>query len=176
MSDIVEQKNERLTKFALALIANDMDAELAARAVGIKKNISKWASQAIKTTIVEDIVMKYRMHAMVELGVSIPDLVRKYAQIASAEVTDYFDDDGNILPMKDWKNKQAVFSYSTRIGRFGREVKITMHPKIKALEALSQHIGFFTAHNASKTPMVVNLKELKIEDLKQVINILNLEK
>ncbi len=166
---ITKAREEKLTKFALALIGNNMKLGAAAKAVGIKRHAARWANYAMKSDIVNEVLMEYRIKAIREFGVTPMDLIKKHAEIVSAQITDYYNENGDVLPMKDWKNPQAVYAYHKKPTRFGIETKITLFSKPKSLEALGQHINFYSSHETAKKPIMINLENLNVEEMKAII-------
>jgi len=105
-----------------------------------------------------------------EARVSVRRIVEEFAKIAFSDITDYIDYDGETLTVKDLiqvKNPEVIKSLKVKtleVGgeRYGQEVTIELHDKIKGLEALAKHLKMFSDGPASAPPSVLNAETVNL--------------
>jgi phage terminase small subunit len=91
---------------------------------------------------------------MARLGVTTDRVIAERAAIAFFDPRTIFDDDGSILPIKEWPDNAAAALASMDIEEAtevrGLVRKIRLNPKGPELDALMKHLGLFEADNKQK--------------------------
>lgn len=73
-------------------------------------------------------------------------MISRLARIATADIREAYDDDGNLLPIKEIPDHlaAAIDGLDIEDGEYGRKVKLRLSPRQKALENLARHLKLLT--------------------------------
>lgn len=90
---------------------------------------------------------------LAKMDISAEKVLREYDIIASGDLRDFYDEAGNLKPMKDWtaemgKRVAAIETVIKNVaagdGQTDTIHKIKLWPKDRALEGLAKHLGLLT--------------------------------
>jgi len=101
-------------------------------------------------------------------GINKESILNEYRKIAFSDVRKILTIDGGLRSIDDLDDDTAgaiagieSFDEVSRDGeRLGTNRKIKLHDKLRALEALSKHLGLFEKDNSQSAPIVNNIINL----------------
>ncbi len=91
-------------------------------------------------------------------------LTQEYARIAFADFRQFFNEDGNIIPIKDLSDDAAAVLAGVDVQMIGNgdDVsyvrKFKTWDKLKALNDLAKHLGFFREDNEQTKPSFIGIQ------------------
>ncbi len=127
------------------------------------------ASENLLKPYIQDFIAKIAKDRNERVKVSADRVLKEYMKLAFSDLSDFFDENGNFKDIHDI-DKEAIAALSgidveqlfegrgDQREHIGSLAKIKTYDKLRALEALSKHVGLFAADNAqSKSEVIVNL-------------------
>lgn len=163
----------------------DLNATQAAIRAGYSEDsASVEGSRLLTNAKVQNYVQHIKDQRSKRLEITADRIAAELSKIAFSDVRNIFGPDGQLIPIKQIDDETAgaissVKSYENKVSDqedgeqvvqgINREVK--MHDKMKALELLGKHMGFFERDNDQKKP-VINTG-LQPDELSQVLDKIN---
>lgn len=148
--------NKRHQQFIAEYLANGMNATQAYVKVYKAKNVQSagvCAHNLLKNLKVAGHIGETVAKQVEATGISAEKVLREYDIIASGDLRDFYDEAGNLKPMKDWtaemgKRVAAIETVIKNVaagdGQTDTIHKIKLWPKDRALEGLAKHLGLLT--------------------------------
>jgi len=137
----------------------DINGKAAALRAGYSaKNAASQASQLLKKPQVQQYLADKRAAMSEELNIAAKEILQEYARIAFFDIRTMFDDNKQLIPLSDLPTNTsaavaAMDVYEKYVGhgderiQAGRVVKVHLHSKLAALDALAKHLGLFDKDN-----------------------------
>lgn len=143
---------------------------IACRLAGFEAaNHTNKANRLLKKRRIQDAVTAFRAYALKDLNLDAADITRAFAAIAFADISDYYDEHGEILSPKDMPNPAAVQEITTIIKPDGTKThKIKLASKIDAAKELAKAVGYYEGHEKAKRPININMSGLSVEELRKL--------
>jgi phage terminase small subunit len=134
---------KRLTEKQLALVNALLTAEkISIEAAGVKAGFSpKTAAQIASRALALPHVAAYYQAELAKraerTGIDADYVLQRLASIDAMDVGDIYDDDGKLLPIKQWPAlwRQMVKEVDMKTG------KVKLQDKLKTLELIGKHVG-----------------------------------
>lgn len=163
--------------FVREMIRGDCEPPEAARRAGYLPTVATWAaSQLAQRVDVQDMIRTGRaqVHQVIaqETGVRLADLVRLLGQMATFDIADLYDTDGNLKPLDEIPAHariaiESIDSEEVYEGR-GRDrtqvatvKKVRMAKRNEAIDKLMRHLGGYELdHRQQLEPLTQLLGEL----------------
>ncbi len=145
------------------LSGNATEAYRKAYATGKMKptTINRNAKANLDNNKISTRIMQLRAAMAKRAEIDQDRLTQEYARIAFADFRQYFDEDGNIIPIKDLSDDAAAVLAGVDVQMVGigddtsHDKKFKTWNKLKALNDLAKHLGFFKEDNEQGLPSVV---------------------
>lgn len=128
----------------------DLNATQAAIRAGYsKRNADGIASQLMAKTQVKDAIDSARAERSQETKIDAAWVLKRLAAEAEADVADLYDDNGHLLPVKEWPliwRQGLVQGIDIEVLRadgepIGEVKKVRMSDRVRRLELIGKHIG-----------------------------------
>jgi len=117
-----------------------LNAEQAGREVGYAKT---YAQQLLAKPHIRDAI-KTRQAAAFEGSAITPErVIEEIAAIALVDITEIYDDHGNIMELRSWPKAARRAVSDIRFDKEGNVRGVAMNAKIRALEQLGKHFKLF---------------------------------
>ncbi len=138
-----------------------------------EKTAVSQACQMLQDPEVAEYLQNLREEEAERNGVSRERLLQEYKKIAFSDVRELYNTDGGLHNVKqiDDETAGAISSikskevYNNEGNKVGDIIEVKTHDKIRALDAIGKHIGFFAVDNSQKNPII----ELTTEEKRQRI-------
>ena len=128
----------------------DLNATQAAIRAGYsEKSAPDIAAQLLGKTHIKAAILEARKERSDATGINAAWLLKRLADEATADVADLYDDEGNLLPVKDWPLiwRQGLVAgidievISADGVEIGKVKKLRVSDRVKRLELIGKHIG-----------------------------------
>lgn len=132
----------------------DLNGTAAAiRAGYAKSGASVEGARLLANAKVNRLIDEKRAERSAKTGIDAAWLLKRLAEEAEADVADLYDDDGNLLPVKQWPkiwrqglvagmDVEALFEGSgADREHVGNIIKVKLSDRVKRLELIGKHIG-----------------------------------
>lgn len=130
--------------------AVDLNATQAAIRAGFsEKSAHHIGAQLLAKTHIKSAILEVRKERSDATGINAAWLLKRLADEATADVADLYDDEGNLLPVKDWPLiwRQGLVAgidievISADGVEIGKVKKLRVSDRVKRLELIGKHIG-----------------------------------
>lgn|SRR5574343_979281 len=161
LARVANRKHRRFVEEFLV----DLDGTKAAIRAGFKpSNASTRAWSLLRRQDVSEAVSAGQREMSERVEVRQDKVLAEYMAVAFADIGQYFDDHGNLLPLQEIPEmarkaiseiqvfEEYAFSEGERVP-IGQTKRLKFHDKLKALDALGRNLGLFNA-DTSKQPQV----------------------
>jgi phage terminase small subunit len=133
----------------------DLNATQAALRAGYAKNTAeKQASRLLGIVGIKLAITERQREIAKRLKITSERVAQEYSVVAFLDFGIFFKDDGTLLPIHEMCSdaRAALASIDAVMTGNGEEVvkKIKTYDKLKALNALAKHLGFFEENNKQK--------------------------
>lgn len=123
--------------------------QAAIRAGYSEKSAGRIAGQLLEKTLVRAAILEARRERSEKTKIDAAWLLKRLADEATADVADLYDDEGNLLPVKDWPLiwRQGLVAgidievISADGVEIGKVKKLRVSDRVKRLELIGKHIG-----------------------------------
>lgn len=140
---------QRARRFVEAYIANGGNATSAAIQAGYSpRSAYNQGYRLMKDDEVGRLLEQRKQQVAKRLEISTERILRKLVAIAEADVSQFLDSKGAILPPSEWPAEARGAVQSLKWGRFGPEIKL--HDSKGAVEIAMKHLGLFEKDNEQK--------------------------
>ena len=137
--------------FINAYIASKFNATKAALKAGYsKKTAYSQGQRLLKNVEIQGKIEKRQAEILRELGVEEHAILTEFAKCAFINLSDLFDENGNLLPIKELPREVSAAIASIEVlrkknedGEYNDVVKIKLNDKLVALEKLGKNQGLF---------------------------------
>jgi phage terminase small subunit len=148
--EINEELNPKQAMFCMKYIELKMNGTAAALAAGYStKNAKVSAVQLLSSTNVQKYINELKKDIGRQIGITAADIAREYAKIGFADIRNIFDEDGNLINIKNFGDKEAgnvssieIFEEYQGAGKdreyIGMTKKIKLNDKVRGLDSLAK--------------------------------------
>ncbi len=152
----------RQEQFCQEYLVDLNGTQAAIRAGYSKKTANEQASQLLAKLNIGDRVAELQAKRAERLEITADDVLREYARIGFADMADYYEEGGKLKSIHDLGDKSRVVGEvqtETFVGEAGTttKVKFKLHDKLKALDSVGKHIGFYLEDNKQKLPPTIKV-------------------
>lgn len=143
----------------------DLNATQAAIRAGYSKRTAEWIGpQLLGKTHVSEQVKAKQAERSAKTGVEANRVLLEIARLAFNDPRRVFDDNGAVLPVKQWPDDVAAAISSIKISEetnadgvvVGVNKEIKFWDKTKAIDMASRHLGLYDADRSQKTEITLN--------------------
>lgn len=145
-----------------------LNASLSAEEAGFSKDTARQQGwQLLQREDVQEYLQKLREEYALKNGINKESVLNEYRKIAFSDVRKLLTVDGGLKSIDEIDDETAgaiagidSFDEYSRDGseKLGTNRKIKLHDKLRALEALSKHLGLFEKDNSQKKNETPELK------------------
>lgn len=138
------------------------DASIMLKYPHVKKYVDKLVKQKIKAS-----------------KITAQTILLELEKLAFYDTKNFFDDEMNVKPVHDLGQKSKAITtietttYTDVLGQSTKTFKYKMTDKIKALELMGKHLGFFEKDNEQKTTPTITVTVASEEVKEAVTNLKN---
>lgn len=154
---LTEQKKRFADKY-FETLNGSFSAECAGYSSATARQI---AHNLLQEPEVEDYITKLRDDYSIKHGINKDRVLNEYRKIAFSDIREILTIDGGLRDIPDLEDDAAgaiagiesFDEYDKESGeKLGTNRKIKLHDKLRALEALSKHLGLFERDNSQRKP------------------------
>lgn len=155
----------------------DFNATQAAIRAGYsKKTANRIATENLSKPVIQACLNELKTKRAIKVDVTAERILKELANIAFLDIRKFFDEDGQLKKPADLDDECATTlssiesdelfeGYGDERRSIGYSKKVKFWDKLKALEMLAKHTGFFEKDNQQKPVTAINLKTLSYEQL-----------
>lgn len=146
----------------------DFDVVRAAKIAGYAYDTTSNPYQILQRPNIKKYIAKRKEELKEELAVDQGRVVREFYNIAYSDISSYYtiDEDG-FTRFKSWEDltenqRSAISEVSFGVDKEGNRfiTRIKLFDKMRALEGLGKHIGFFEKDNKQKSELNVTIEQV----------------
>lgn len=118
-----------------------------------ESSVNVEASKSLNKPKIAERIKELQDRLSSALDITPDRVLKELARIAFANLQNVLDENGTLLPQKDWPKDTAPAIQSIKIKQtsHGDQVaEVKLWPKTAALESLSKHLGLFERDNRQK--------------------------
>lgn len=150
--------NERMQRFVDEYCI-DFNATRAAIAAGYsEKTANRMGSENLSKPVIQKAIAEKQKSIQQKLEITHERTVLEIARLSFSDLRKVFDENGNLLPIHQWKDDAAAAISSIKIletkkdddGTVTQTKEIKFWDKNKALDCLSKHLGLYQKENEGK--------------------------
>lgn len=141
------------------------------------KNASVSASALLRNPNIVGFIKELQKDLSMQIGINAADIAREYAKIGFSDIRKVFDENGNLINVKDIDadpaaNISSVEIFEEYIGKgeeresIGQTKKIKFYDKVAALDKLARMIGADGVTKVATTDPIGNPTTTKVEIVK----------
>lgn len=139
--------------FCMEYVRNKFNATQAALVAGYsEKTAASQASRMLTNVNIQEYIEALKKDIATALGISALDIAKEYAKIGFSDIRKVFDENGNLIKVKDIPDESAANIASIEVfeeyqGRgddrtiIGNTKKVKFYDKVAALDKLAKMIG-----------------------------------
>lgn len=146
--------SKREEAFAKSYAAHENGTKAATEAGYSKRSAHSQSTVLLKRPEVQERIFALRMAASLRTNVTVDRVLLEMARVAFADVRNIFDDDGNLLPPKEWDDEtaasivgldttQSVLQIDDRTQVTNHLSKVRRADKMAALDKLARHLQIY---------------------------------
>jgi phage terminase small subunit len=170
---MISQKHKR---FCDEYIIDLNGKQAAIRAGYSPKRAEVTASEILAKENVKEYIQQRRKVLQKGLEITQERVLNEYARIAFFDIRKVYTDKNSLKAVKDFDDDSAavvagieVFEEFSGYGEsrehIGNTMKVKLHNKVAALDALGKHLGLFQKDNEQSKPDVVPMTEQQVEKI-----------
>ncbi len=139
----------------------DLNATQAAIRAGYsEKTARQIGSDNLSKADIQERLTELKKDRSIRTQVTADRVLKEFASIGFANIQDFLNSDLSVRNIKILKRKQSAAISSIKKTTFETEtgvktqIEFKLHDKVKALEDIGRHIGFFEADNKQKSEVL----------------------
>lgn len=101
------------------------------------------AAELLKNPKIQRALAKMAAPVRVAAAIEVETVVAELGHVAFADVGDVFDEEGQVLPLKDWPEYLRRCVASFEVDQFGLPTKVRFWSKNDALDKLMRYLGAY---------------------------------
>ncbi|MYD94572.1 MAG: terminase small subunit [Chloroflexi bacterium] len=123
----------------------DLNATQAAVRAGYSaRTANRMGSENLSKPVIQDAVQKALKRRAQRTEITADNVLREYARLAFADLTDVADADGDTVTVKSLADlPPEVTAAIAEVAQTATGIRVKFHSKTQALESLARHLGLF---------------------------------
>lgn len=168
--------NARQQQFCEEYLIDLNATQAAIRAGYSKKTANEQGARLLANVSIQEYVQQRRKVLQKGLEITQERVLNEYAKIAFFDIRKVYTDSNSLKAVKDFDEDSAavvagieVFEEFSGYGEsrehIGNTMKVKLHNKVAALDALGKHLGLFEKDNNQKKPELQPLNDAQVDKL-----------